>query len=236
MGFSIKLTGSRFDDDKVFNSLTLPTLVGLNCEFILGQSLAASRRNLKSGLDELTEISTPTWNIDSVSYSTNVVNTGLQTTSQIGAQNTLIAVAERGWSTGRLGGGGSFNFEGRGLDGALVFTTGAFAANDTRRAGFVSSTLPTGFLCFIGRGQAGGLGKMSVGVSGALQTSTATALDGTSTSTGAIKLGGDDGVNSNGSFKVAYFAHFSRVLSDTECADVYQSLKAFFAGRGVTVS
>lgn len=236
MGFSIKLKNARFADDKVSSSLTLPTLLGLNCEFILGTSFAASKRNLKTGLDELTEISTPTWNVDSVSYSTDVVNTGLQTTSQVGAQNTLIAVAERNWDTGIMAGAGSYRFEGRGLDGACVFTTGAFAANDTRRAGFVSSTLPTGFLCFIGRGQSGGLGKLSVGVSGTLQTSTATAGDGASTNSGAIKLGGDDGVNSNGVFKCAYFAHFSRVLTDEECANVYLSLKSFFAGRGVTVS
>lgn len=236
MGFSIKLKNARFADDKVSASLTLPTLVGLNCEFILGTSFAASKRNLKSGLDELTEISTPTWNVDSVSYSTNFTNTGLQTTSQVGAQNTLIAVAEKNWSTGVLCGGGTYEFQGRGLDGALIMTTGGFAANDTRRAGFVASTLPSGFLCFIGRGESGGLGKMSVGVSGTLQTSTATQADGASVNSGLIKLGGDDGFNANGTFKVAYFAHFNRVLSDAECNSVYLSLKNFFAGRGVTVS
>jgi hypothetical protein len=66
-------------------------------------------------------------------------------------------------------------------------------------------------------------------------TDVAEAADGT-TNPGVMKIGGDDGVNSNGNFKVAYFAHFSRVLSDQECSDVYLSLKAFFAGRGVAVS
>ena len=55
-------------------------------------------------------------------------------------------------------------------------------------------------------------------------------------SAGVLQLGGNDGTNNNGSFKVAYFAHFDRMLSDEECVAAYASLKAYFGRRGTVIS
>lgn len=234
MGFSIKVNNSRFDSDKVLASLTLPMLNGLDAEFILAGSLSASRRNMAAGLDELTQISTPTWNTDSVSYSTDVVNTGLQLTTQSSSANTYIAIAEKNWGSGALCQGGNTGFSGFSLDSSVTYSTGTYAS-EYRRARIAVSALPSGFVCFIGRGQAGGLGKISAWNAGTEITDTADTGDG-ATTTGAIQLGGNDGANSNGVFKVAYFAHFNRVLTDDECRAAYASLKAFFAARGLSVS
>lgn len=234
MPFSIKVANARFDDSKVLSSLTLPYLNGLDAEFILGVSLAASRRNLDSGADELTEISTPTWNSDSVSYSTNVSNTGLQLTTQSSSQNTYIVIAEKTWGSGMLCIGGNTGFAGVSATSGCSYMTGTYAGVGYR-AEIAQSALPSGFVCFIGRGQSGGLGKISAWNAGTEVTDTANVIDG-ATTTGAIQLGGNDGVNSNGSFKVAYFAHYNRVLTDAECAATYLSLKAYFATRSVTVS
>lgn len=234
MPFSIKVNGARFNDDKVLASLTLPVLNGLDAEFILGTSLAASRRNLDSGLDELTEISTPTWNSNSVSYSTTTVNTGLQLTTSSSSDNTYILIAEKGWGSGQAVSGGLTGFAGNASDSSCTYASGTFTGSTTR-ARILNSALPTGFICFIGRGVAGGLGKISAGVAGSLITNTAAAVDGAVTS-GPMKLGGDDGINANGVFKVAYFAHFNRALTDDECSSTYLSLRAFFASRGLVVS
>lgn len=234
MGFSIKLNGSRFDDDKVFNSLSLPFLNGLTTEYILAGSLAASRRNLAAGADQLTEIGAPTWNNDSLSYSTSAANTGVQMTTSTGPENTMIAIAEKNWGSGILGNGGNIGFSGVSADSTCTYTTGTYAGVG-RRAKITNASLPSGLICFIGRGATGGLGKLSAWNAGVEVTDTADLADG-ATTPGVMKLGGDDGLNNNGTFKVAYFAHFSRVLSDAECTQAYLSLKAFFAGRGVAVS
>lgn len=234
MGFSIKVDGARFDDDKVFNSLSLPFLNGLTAEFVFSESLLNSSRNRASGVAEASEIGSPTWNSDSVSYSTSSVNTGLQLVTSTAPQNTFIVVAEKEWGSGGLAFGGNIGLYGSTVDGTCTFSAGAYTGA-TNRARIPKTSLPSGFVCFAARGQAGALGKITAWNAGTPVEATANALDGAAT-TGVVQLGGNDGVNSNGSFKVAYFAHFSRVLTDEECSEVYVAVKAFMAGRGVLVS
>lgn len=234
MGFSIKVKGARFDDDKVFNSLSLPFLNGLTSEFILGGSLAESQRNLAVGANQLTEIGSPTWLEDSLSYSTATVNTGAQLTTSTGASNTMILVSEKSWGSGYPVKGGEVGFVGVSASGGCAYRTGAYSGLGNS-AEIAQSNLPSGFVCFIGRGQAGALGKISAWNNGVEVTDTASANDGANTP-GVMQIGGNDGTNNNGTFKTAYFAHYNRVLSDAECTQVYLSLKAFFATRGVSVS
>lgn len=231
MGFSIKLNGSRFDDDKVFNSLSLPFLNGLTTEHILGESLLASRKNLANGLNQMTEINSPTWNNDSVSYSTNVANTGLQLEATAGSQNTVIIVAEKNWGSGALFTGGSMRFTGVSAASTCTFQSGAYSGVGNAPA-IANADLPSGLICFIGRNN---LNSSRISAfNGGTQLSDSGAEG--AHSPGVMRLGGDDGTNSNGTFRAAYFAHFNRELSDEEVVQAYLSVKSFLAGRGVAVS
>ena len=240
MSFSIKVNNARFDNDKVLSSLTLPSLQGLSAEFIIATSLAASQRNLNTGLDELTEIAIPsvgpTWNADSATFICNAATesaSGLQaTTNATNAEGTHIVVAEKAWGAAAVFTGGSNGFYGVSSGSYCVYATGAYAGVG-RRAQIAQSALPSGFIVFIGRGQSGGLGKLSAGVSGSLLDATATNVDGAITA-GALKVAGSTA--GTGTVKVAYAAHYSRVLTDEECLTAYLSLKAFFTARGVTIS
>lgn len=238
MGVSIKLPGVLFR--RPVASLSLPSRAGLVYEFMLGGNLAASRVNLVTGLDTLTQIGAPTYNANSVVIGSGGGNekgfSGITVQSE---DVTLIQIRKKP----------SF------LDGASVFHSPdssisfGFLAHGTHagmdfwnsRPAFFPETpkLPmpthTNFFFQAGVGPKTAFGRLYVGSAGVVTKATATALRSVDIPGNSLGIGGNGG--SLGSHEIAYAAMFNHAKDDAEIEGIYNALKSFFGGFvGLTVS
>jgi hypothetical protein len=236
MGISIKINDATFSN--YFSSLTLPNRSGLIGEYILGGTQAASTRNRATPASPLTLIGTPTYSTNYATVaSTNSSGTtnGFETGMLPPSDCTIISISNRGtgigpgFHAGYGPGATGLYFDGSNFSFSNGYTNGAVDE------AFVPLTPPsadsTAFFMQAGVGRIGQTGRVYVYKSGSVVFDDSTRTDSSRDGAATLKIGGATQSPFSNTLNIAYCAAFNRLLSQSEIADVYAQLKAYYTGQ-----
>jgi hypothetical protein len=232
MSNSIKIATASFT--KVLTALSLPARTDLAGEYILGGSFAASSRNLANPAAPLTVQGSPTYNANSVIVQPNTTggfgfNTGLSASMDW----TLLAIRKHSTNgQGVIIGNDSVNMSGLGQFGSnnkFYHGTGDYSLGATR-------TAPAAGSFYFEAGATSYLGTASLYYysAGVQQVATSAGVGGNHLTNVYI---GSTGLANGGAYdcEVAYVAFYNRKLTAAEIEIAYQSLKVFFALKGIAI-
>jgi hypothetical protein len=231
MGITIKSATSTFEKSKVLTSLTLPNRSGLVSEFVLGGTQASSIINHASPSTPLTVTGTPTYNPNSVVTATGGYGSNYFTESKnvTTGDFTIISVQKKPTSANA------------GIAAAQLTGFGDYAGSDIYNSSsgvapnIASLAFPThgNFFFRAATAPLAGKAKMFLYTAGIVASIEATANGGIPRPASPVIIGTG---YASGIMEVAFYAMYSRILSDAEIAAAYASLKAYYAYKGITVS
>lgn len=230
MSNSIKIATATFT--KVLTALTLPVRTALVAESILGVSSVASSRNLANPAVPLLEMGAPTYSASGVVVRPTATGFGFDTQITPNGDCTMIIIKKPG-SSGAIAAGSSV--------GGNLFGFGAFGGGDwfyngsSSFGGGASCTPVAGAWMFqAGVANFGGLARLVRYESGVQVASNSSGV--MSVLPGRCYIG-SAGITTGQAYdaSVAYFAVYNRKLTDAEIDAAYQSLKVFFALKGIAI-
>lgn len=231
MSNSIKIATASFT--KVLTALSLPVRTDLAGEYILGGSFAESSRNLANPAAPLTVQGAPTYNVNSVIVRPGPGGFGFNTGLSASMDWTLLAIRKHspngngviiGNGTGQMSGLGQFGANNKMYNGVSNYALGATRASPAAGAFYFEAGVAT-------YGGATNLYSYSAGVQ---QVATEAAAGGDHAANVYI---GSTGLSNSGAYdcEAAYVAFYNRRLTSDEVDVAYQSLKAFYALKGIAI-